>query len=55
MNIKETLLEKHFINASVELAKVQMNEDLSERDKELRINMIWKKFHRFINENYEVK
>ena len=55
MSIKQTLLEKHFINAAVELAKIQMDEKMPQRDKDLRMNMIWKKFKGFIDENYDEK
>ncbi len=49
------MLEKHFINAAVELAKIQMDEKMGQKEKELRMNTIWKGFNRFIEENYEEK
>lgn len=53
--IKETLLEQHFIKASIELAEINMREDLRQEDKNLRMNEIWKGFKRFIYANYDEK
>lgn len=50
--IKETLLQKRFIDSSIELAKIQMDEDLRQEDKDLRMNQVWRDFKRFIYDNY---
>lgn len=54
-DIKDALLEKNFINAAVDLAKIQMDEKMGENEKKLRMNSIYKNFKRFIDENYEEK
>lgn len=53
--IREQLLEKRFIDAAVELAKIQIDEKMGEKEKKLRMNMVWKGFKRFIEDNYEEK
>lgn len=57
--IKETLLQKNFIDAAIELAKIQTDPKFDDphrqKEKDLRMNMVWKKFKRFIDENYEEK
>lgn len=51
--IKDDVLQKRFIDASVQLAKIQLDQNMRAKEKELRMTQIWKGFKRFIDENYE--
>lgn len=54
-SIKEALLQKQFINASIELAEIQMSETLTNAEKQLKMNIVWKGFKRFVYENFTEK
>lgn len=54
-DVKDALLQANFINASIELAKLQVDEDMANNEKMFQMNLIFKKFKKFISDNYDEK
>lgn len=51
--IKDGLLQRRFIDSAIRLAEIHLDEDLTQKEKEMRMEGIWKDFKRYIDDNYE--
>lgn len=53
--IKETLLRDQFVTSSIELAEIQMDEEMDDYEKKTKLEGVWRAFITWHRDNFVAK